>query len=167
MSWKSKVKKAAASQGGGPYILKGKHILRLDILKEVDGFSDDDIVVAEFIVESTDNDEKDMQPGTRVSRLWNFTRHKSAAGNFKAFLVAAFGSFDAEGEFVCADEDELSKEDADGDTAIDLAVSSDNPLNGTLFDCVAHTIITKVNKVEFTKCKWKLAPDFGGEDDAA
>ncbi len=156
MSWKNKVKKAAASQGGGPYIIPGKHLLRLDLLKEVDGFSEDDIVVAEFIVEETDSEEKDMQPGTRVSRLWNFSKHKSAAGNFKAFLIAAFGSFDDEGEYVAADEDDLSKPDEDGDTPIDLAVTSDNPLNGSLFYCVAHTIITKERKVEFTKCKWEL-----------
>lgn len=149
-NWKKKVKSADAAQGGGPYVGPGKHLLRLDLLKELESFQGDDIVVVEFIVEQTDSDDHDMRIGNRVSRLWNFSKHPSAPGNFKAFLLAAFGTVDDEGEFEKLEDNKLT------DAMINASTSSDNPLNGALFYCSAHTVITQKNKVEFTKCKWEL-----------
>lgn len=149
-NWKQKVKKSTASQGGGPYIREGTHLLRLDMIKEVESFANDDIAVAEFVVEETDSEHPDMKPGKTVSRLWNFTQHQSAAGNYKAFLIAAYGNLDDDGEFEALEEDELS------DEMIDVASSEKNPFNGALFYCVGNTIITKKNKKEFTKCRWEL-----------
>lgn len=148
-NWKKKVKSSNASQGGGPYVGPGKHLLRLDLIKEIDSQNNEDLVVAEFVVEETDSEEPDHKVGTRVSRLWNMTQHKSAPSNYKAFLLAAFGTVD-DGEFEALDEDDLT------DDMINAASSADNPLNGALFFCAAHTIITKTNKKEFTKCRWEL-----------
>lgn len=160
-NWKKKVKTSNASQGGGPYIGPGKHLLRLDLIKEVESQNGDDIAVAEFIVEETDSEDVDMRIGNKVSRLWNFTKHKSAPGNYKALLLAAFGNLDDKGEFEVLEEDGLT------DEMIDAASSAENPLNGTLFYCAAHTIITRDNKKEFTKCRWELReypPSDGDEE---
>lgn len=152
-NWKSKVKKADAAQGGGPYVGPGKSLLRLDLLKETESYQGDDIAVAEFIVEQTDSEDPDMKVGTRVSRLWNFSKFPSSPGNYKAFLLAAFGVLDGgdDGESFEALADEALTNDM-----IDAATSADNPLSGALFYCSAHTIITQKNKAEFTKCRWEL-----------
>lgn len=149
-NWKKKVKDAEPSQGGGPYVGVGKHFLRLDLVKEVEAFQGDNIVVAEFIVESSDNEDHDHRGGSRVSRLWNMSKFPSAPGNYKAFLLAAWGTLDDDGEFEALPKQDLT------DEMIDMATSDDNPLNGALFYCVGTKIITQKNKSEFTKCRWEL-----------
>ena len=148
-NWKTQVKEANASQGGGPYVGPGKHLLRLDLIKEIES-QNGDITVAEFIVEETDSEEHDMRVGNRVSRTWSFTKHKSAAGNYKSFLLALWGDLDDSGEFTALDENDLT------DKMINSPSSADNPFNGALLYCAAHTIITQGNKKEFTKCRWEL-----------
>lgn len=149
-NWKQKVKKSDASQGGGPYVGPGKHLLRLDMIKEVESFAGDDIAVAEFIVEESNSDDTDMKVGNKVSRMWNFTKHASAAGNYKAFLLAMWGEINEDGEFTACEEDNLTEE------MIDSPSSAENPWNGALFYCDAHDIITRTNKQKFTKCRWEL-----------
>ncbi len=151
-NWKKKVKEGKASQGGGPYVGPGKHLLRLDLIKEIETAQGKDMACAEFIVEETDSDDSDMKVGNRVSRMWNFSDHPSAPGNYKAFLLALWGdlSEDDPPEFTALEDEELTEEQ------IDTSSSDKNPFNGALLYCVAHETITQKNKSKFTKCKWEL-----------
>ncbi len=159
-NWKEQVKEGKASGRKGPYVSPGKHVLRLDLLKEMTTRQGKDQAVAEFIVEQTNSEDLGMRVGNRVTRIWNFSDHPSAPSNYKGLLLALYGdlSEDDPPQFTPLEDGALT------DEQINYATSENNPFNGALLYCDAHNITTEKNQKQFTVCNWELR-EYPPEDD--
>jgi hypothetical protein len=126
----------ADPSSGGIYPLPGNYTVAIDALKETENFNGDEVFVAELKVLKSTNPARPV--GSSMSWVASF-KHKSSAGNVKAFYVALFP------------DEELDE------AGLKATVSAEQPCHGMLLDLEAVNILTKVNKTDFTKCLWTLS----------
>ncbi len=129
--------------GGGVYFEPGVYPkLWIEALKMIKTSTDGhDMFVAEIHILESNVPERPK--GSEVSWVANLTKHKSAAGNVKQFLCDIAGL--------------ESVDDIDAAGAR-LAVSSDNPFNGTVVMASATNVKTRAGG-DFTQVKFTRLDD--------
>lgn len=120
----SKIANASATKGGNN-LKDGKYRLVLERMLLNTGHSGT-CFIPELRVVSASQTEKDVEPnapGSTVSCVWNVTKHASAAGNVKAFVLSLLGL------------DEASTPAAKVQEILSSAVSAEQVLRGIEIDC--------------------------------
>jgi hypothetical protein len=140
----------ASVNGGGVYFLTGSYKVSISAVKSIVSRSGDNLFVIECDILESDVPER--RPNTKCSQVINLSKHESAPGNIKAFMAAAL--------------DESS--DNITENECELAVSDQNPLEGTIMRLVCTTTKTKRN-TDFTLHQWSFIapPDKAGQVAAA
>jgi hypothetical protein len=124
---------AASATKNGNNLRDGKYRLRIERFVLNTGHNGT-CFIPEFRVmeaQKTEPDVEPNQPGATVSCVWNVSKHSSAPGNVKGFLLAVFGLNEAS-----VPPDKMRELTA-------AAVGADQPLRGMEIDC---TTIRRVNQ---------------------
>lgn len=145
----SKVNNASVN-GGGVYFLSGSYRVRIAAVKSIISRQGENLFVIECDILESDVPER--RPNTKCSQVINLSKHESAPGNIKAFMAAAL---DESADNITENECEL-------------AVSDQNPLEGTIMRLVCTTTKTK-RGTDFTLHQWShiSPPDGAGKVAAA
>jgi len=126
----------ATVNGGGVYFKAGTYKVEISAVKSILSRMNENMFVVETEILESNVDE--LRPGTKCSQVINLSKHDSAPGNIKAFMCAAL---DVKADEITEDE-------------VELAVSEENPLKGTIMGLVCTTTKTKRN-TDFTLHQWR------------
>lgn len=124
------------TNSGGVYFLPGVYpVLHVCDFKEQLSRKKDDLIIAEF--EIIESDVAERPAGTKVSQVYNLTKHDAAPGNVKSFIAAVMG----------VRPDDLSPEEW---AALSSAALDDKQVVGRVVKAQASIIKTRAGG-DFTK----------------
>lgn len=136
----------ASATKGGNHIKHGDYDMIVDkcILDKKEAGTC--FIVELFVERSTKTgDNEPNAPGSRCSTVWNLTKHKSAKGNIKAFVLAMEGK----------DESNVSVDDAQ----VLIKESIGDKYRGQRIKCSTYKKMTKDGKTELVLPGWQNVPE--------
>ena len=111
--------------------------------------------IAEFLVNEAQAVESDVEPnlvGSCCSAVYNFSKHLSAPGNAKTFVLAALGHREAD-----VSQEQLSE-------AILQVTSSGQPLIGVQIRNSTYRQMTRDGKINMTLSRFEHVPNQSAQD---
>ena len=145
---------AARSILGGNHFKDGKGraiVSKIECEQKTDGW----VFVTEFLVQSAAKVRPDVEPnapGTSASFVQMLDKHKSAAGNIKAFVLELLG-YTEESLAAAAKAQNVSPGDLFTST-MDALCGPGQPGRGMAVDFETYRKITREKKLEITLCRW-------------
>lgn len=136
----SKVTGAKAAGDKKPYLLPGQYTVRIDKVKDVDGFEGDLFFVIEMEILKSSNE--DVEVGKLFSQVIKYNQSMGPV-NVKRFILCANG----------LDPDDPDNDDEVGEDEVELVLSDEQPLTGVEMELQCDVIETKKG-TDFTKHTW-------------
>ncbi len=132
--------------GGGVYFLAGIYKVELVKVFAKKSRKGDDLFIVETKILESDNEERAV--GSSCSWVVSL-KHDAALGNIKGFIAAANGIDPGDKDQVNAEVNE---------DAVEMACSSDNPLEGTVLPLECNQIKTRAGG-DFTLHIWSVCEE--------
>jgi len=145
MSKWHKVDEAKAAGDKLPNMLPGTFKVRIDRIKDFEGFQGDLFYIIEFEVLESSNE--DIEVGKFYSQVIKYNQTMGPI-NVKRFVMAASG----------LDPNDSENEEAIGAEEVEESLSDEQPFSGLVMDLQCDNITTQKNK-PFTKYTWEAVED--------